>query len=104
MSIYPAPRPAGPRRTSRAGLYGVLLLLAFMALIVYRSFQVAGVRCEVCLEYGGRSQCRTVDGATRAEALSAATTNVCAFLSSGVTDSMACSRTPPTKAECVAAD
>ena len=104
MSIYQAPRPAGLRRTSRAGVYGVVLLLGFMAFIVYRSFQVGGVRCEVCIDYGGRSQCRTVDGGTREEALSAATTNVCAFLSSGVTDSMACSRTPPTKAECTAAD
>jgi hypothetical protein len=90
------------RRRLRAGILGLVALLAFMLLVVYASFQVSGVRCEVCITFDGRSQCRTVDGESRSEALMAATSNVCAFLASGVTDSMACSRTPPTKAECVA--
>jgi hypothetical protein len=102
MSTYSAPRAAAPRRKSKAGVYGLLALVAFMALIVWRSFQVGGVRCEVCITYEGRSQCRAVDGTSRQEALLAATQNVCAFLSSGVTDSMACARTPPTKEECTA--
>jgi hypothetical protein len=93
-----------PKRRSKTGLIGLLALFALMAWIVWRSFQVGGVRCEVCIDYGGRSQCRTVDGANRNEALSAATTNVCAYLSSGVTDSMACARTPPTKAECTSGE
>jgi hypothetical protein len=95
---------AGARRKSRTGLYGLMALFALMAFIVWRSFQVGGVRCEVCIDYNGRSQCRAVDGASREEALMAATQNVCAFLSSGVTDSMACTRTPPTKSECNAAE
>ena len=87
-------------RRGRAGVLGVVALLAFMGFVVYGSLNVGGVRCEVCITFKGRSQCRTVDGATEEEARMAATTNVCAFLSSGVTDSMACSRTPPTRAEC----
>jgi hypothetical protein len=83
---------------------GLVALFAFMAAVVWRSFQVGGVRCEVCITYNGRSQCRTVDGTDRREALGTATTNVCAFLSSGVTDSMACARTPPDKEECTAAE
>ncbi|TMA77953.1 MAG: hypothetical protein E6J72_15145 [Deltaproteobacteria bacterium] len=102
MSGYSAPGAAGTRRRSRVGMYGVVALLALMALIVWRSFQVGGVRCEVCIDYGGRSQCRAVDGTSREEAVTAATQNACAFLSSGVTDSMACARTPPTKQECTA--
>ncbi len=94
------PRPG----RGRIRLIGTLALFALMGFIVWRSFQVGGVRCEVCIEYGGRSQCRSVDGATREEVLMTATQNVCAFLSSGVTDSMACTRTPPTKAECTTAD
>ncbi len=92
------------RRRGRTGVIGLLALLALMAWVVWRSFQIGGVRCEVCIDYAGRSQCRSVDGSTRKEALEAATTNVCAFLSSGVTDSMACARTPPTKAECTTAE
>jgi len=88
------------RAGGRAGLLGLAALLAFMALVVYRSLHVAGVRCEVCITYNGRSQCRTVDGPTEDEARQAATTNACAHISSGVTDSMACGRTPPTRVEC----
>ena len=93
---------AASRTRGRTSLIGLLALLVLMAWIVWRSFQIGGVRCEVCITYGGGSQCRSVDGSSREEALQAATTNVCAFLSSGVTDSMACTRTPPTKAECTA--
>ncbi len=82
-------------------MLGLLALLVFMGVVVYGSLNIAGVRCEVCITYNGRAQCRTVDGVSEEEARMAATTNVCAFLSSGVTDSMACGRTPPTRAECV---
>jgi hypothetical protein len=88
------------RRPPRAGVLGLIALALFMLFVVYNSLQVSGVRCEVCISYAGRSQCRTVDGDSRQEALMAATNNVCAFLASGVTDTMACSRMPPTKAEC----
>ena len=100
----PAPRPARARRRSRLGWLALGGLLLFMALVVYRSFHIGGVRCEVCIEFRGRSQCRAVDGASREDAMMAATTNACAYLSSGVTDGMACSRTPPTRADCTAVE
>ena len=76
------------------------VLLVLGALIVYSSVGQGGVRCEVCLEFHGRDVCRAVDGANERDTRMAATTNACAFLASGVTDSMACERTPPRKAEC----
>jgi hypothetical protein len=88
------------RRRSTTGWIGLTALFLFMGYVVYRSLDVAGFRCEVCITYRGASQCRTVDGPTEEEARRSATTNVCAYLSSGVTDSMACSRTPPTKDAC----
>ena len=75
-------------------------ITALIALVVYSSFQVGGTRCEVCIQFLGAQDCRTVDGATEKEALRAAITNACAQLSSGVTDSLACERTRPTKATC----
>jgi hypothetical protein len=78
---------------------GVALVL-FMALVVYRSFYVAGFRCAVCIAFDGRSECRTVEGPTERDALMGATTNACALLSSGVTDTIACERTAPTSAKC----
>ena len=89
-----------PRRRSRLGLFALLGLALFMGVVVWGSLQIGGVRCEVCITYGGRQQCRTVDGQTRDEAMMAATNNACAFLAGGVTDGIACSRTPPDKEVC----
>jgi hypothetical protein len=77
---------------------GVLVVL--IAVVVYSTFQIGGVRCEVCIQFHGREVCRSVDGTTEAEALSAATTNACALLTSGVTNVLACERTPPRVSEC----
>jgi hypothetical protein len=77
-------------------------LILFMAFIIYRSFHVAGYQCAVCLSFRGQSVCRTVQGPTEHEARSGATTNACAFLASGVTDSLACERTAPAQVSCSA--
>jgi hypothetical protein len=77
-------------------------LFLFMGFVVYRSLHLQGVRCEVCITYNGLSQCRTVEGEHEEDVHQAALNNVCAYLSSGVTDSMACMRTPPTKSDCTA--
>ena len=85
----------------KATSWVALAVLAVLgALIVYSSLGQGGVRCEVCLEFRGRDVCRSVDGANEHDTRMAATTNACAFVASGVTDSMACERTPPRKAEC----
>ncbi len=88
------------RRRSVWLLTGVLAL--FMAFIIYRSLHISGYRCTVCLTFRGQAECRTVDGPTEHEARQAATTNACAFLASGVTDSLACERTAPSKVDCSA--
>jgi len=95
-------RSAAPRRKSAWLLAGGLIL--FMGFIVYRSLHIAGYRCAVCIDFRGQSACRTVEGPTEQEARNAATTNTCAYLAAGVTDSLACERTPPAKAECSAID
>ena len=91
---------ARERGVSRVGIFGGLLLAAVLGYVVVQSLRLEAAICEVCMEYRGRSQCRTVGGASEEEARTAAITNACAFLSSGVTDSMACQRTPPSSASC----
>ena len=78
----------------------LLALIAIIGTVVWSSFQVGGVRCEVCVEFAGRTACRAVEGADEQETQSAAITNACALVSSGVTDTMACQRATPKKAEC----
>ena len=91
---------------SHSGRTATSLVLAgcilFGAFIIYRSLHVASYRCSVCLTFRGAEACRTVEGPTESEARMGATTNACAYLAAGVTDSMACERTAPTKVDCTA--
>ncbi len=92
------------RSRKRSGWMLAGALILFMAFIVYRSLHVSGYRCSVCISFRGQDVCRTVDGPSEREARQAATTNVCAFLASGVTDSLACERTQPRRVDCAATD
>jgi hypothetical protein len=73
---------------------------AIIGFVVWSSLDVGAVRCEVCITFEGRQACRSVDAATEAEAHQGAVTNACALISSGVTQTMACERTTPTRIEC----
>jgi hypothetical protein len=79
-------------------------LFVFMGFVVWRTFHLQGVRCEVCITYNGLSQCRTVEGEREEDVHQAAVNNVCSYLANGVTDGMACMRTPPSRSECNAID
>jgi len=80
-------------------VWWVLISLAFLAgvviAVVRSTMSLAKYRVEVCIDYQGRQSCRTAAGSTEEFALRTATTNVCAQISSGVTDSMNCERTTP---------
>ena len=85
---------------SRVGLVGLVLIVAVIAFVLAGSFSAAEHSCDVCMEYRGRSQCRTVAAATVEMAREGAIQNACAFISGGVTDSMACHRVTPTSEMC----
>jgi len=68
----------------------------FVGLLVYSSLRLGAVAVEVCVEFKGRANCGTAAAPTEEEAIRTATDNACATISSGVTESIACSRTPPT--------
>jgi hypothetical protein len=87
-------------RRWKSTLATVAVLAPIAGFVVYSSFFVGEYECEVCIDFEGHSNCRTVKAATEAEALRGAIDNTCALLSSGVTDTMRCSRTEPSKASC----
>ncbi len=85
---------------SRTTLAAVAFALLLLGLIVYAMKGLGRQTCEVCIEYGGRTECRTAKGADRNEALRAATDNACSFLAQGMDESMRCSHTPPSRVKC----
>lgn len=79
--------------------WGILIALgavAFIGLLFYNSMSYGQYRVEVCMDFEGRQNCRTALGATEELALRSAVDLACATISSGMTNSMACSATRPT--------
>ena len=79
---------------------GLALFGIFVAVLVSALRQQADVECEVCVEYAGRSVCRTNLAADRQYAIQGATSAACAVLSSGVTAGIQCSNSPPKSLRC----
>lgn len=73
----------------------VLAGIAFVGALIYNTMSYGQYRVEVCMEFQGRTNCRTSLGKTEETALRTATENACATIASGMTESMACDRTPP---------
>ena len=83
--------------TSWVTFVGLALVIG---VVVYSSFRTGAIRCDVCVQFQGREACRSVDGNSEGEARQAAVNNTCAQLASGVTRTMACERTTPSREHC----
>ncbi len=79
---------------------GILFSAVFAAAVVYTTLSESQVECEVCMEFGGRSICRTVAAAERNQALAMAVSNACAIISDGVTAGIQCGQTRPRSVTC----
>ena len=86
-------------RASLIGLVFTLFTVLLIALAVRGSLQE---RCEVCVTFLGRTACREAVGATREEAVRTATDNACAFVASGMTQTVQCTTSPPDRVTCPA--
>ena len=78
-------------------LIGILFVAAVIVVLIYSTMNLAQQRVEVCMQFNGRVACRTAAGSTKDFALRTATSNACAQIASGVTDSTACERSEPVK-------
>jgi len=78
-------------------LIGIVFALLILAVLIYSSMNLAAYRVEVCMTFNGRTSCRTAAGAQKETAQRAAIENACAEIASGVTDSIACTNTEPSK-------
>ena len=78
-------------------IVGIVFVLAVLGVLVYSTMNLAQYRVEVCMVFNGRTQCRTASADTEEHALRTASSNACALISSGVTDTIACERGVPEK-------
>ena len=84
----------------RAVLIFAILAVLTIGVLIYQTIAQHRVVCEVCITFHGRTACREAAGPTREDAVRTATNNTCAFLASGMTDSVSCGGTPPTSVRC----
>lgn len=85
---------------AKAGLIGLIFGVAMVGLVLYLSLGFDQVRCEVCVEYKGRTECRTAAGADTETASRTARDNACAFLISSKTDAFLCGQETPKSVSC----
>ena len=95
--------PSGPLTLcamSRSTLYGLAAVLAVAALFFVMTTARAKVRCRVCVEFRGRTNCATAAGATEQAAREGAQTTACGPVASGMDEQIACGRSEPTSVQC----
>ena len=78
----------------------LLFVGGFLAFLVWDIASEGKYECEVCIQFGGRTDCQLGSAATRKEAIQAAQTPACQSLANGVTESFACAGTPPASVKC----
>ncbi|HVH66769.1 MAG TPA: hypothetical protein VM716_02800 [Gemmatimonadales bacterium] len=75
-------------------------MLAIAALFFFMTTARAKVRCSVCMEFRGRTNCAAAVGATEQAAREGAQTTACGPIASGMDQQIGCGRTPPTSVQC----
>ena len=81
-------------------VFPLVLGLLLLAYLVYSSLNLGGVSCEVCVEFAGRTQCRTAIGRTAPEATQTAKDNACYLVTSGRDELIPCTESPPLSIMC----
>jgi hypothetical protein len=85
---------------SRARLVTVLVIVGFLAFLLYATLEVQRVECTVTVAFQGEERTATASGASEESATEQAQTAACGPLVRGMDESIACSRRPPSARQC----
>lgn len=78
----------------------VVAVILFVGYLAYGSMRAVRAECELCVEFRGRTECRTGSGQTEDEARRAAQRAACAVMATGMDASIACQNQPVTNQRC----
>lgn len=83
---------------------GTVATLVFLALIGYISFSMiwtgSKYQCEICMEYNDGQACQEVEGMDKQDTIMTGISTACGALANGMTETIECQATPPTKKIC----
>ena len=72
-------------------------MLLVLGVIIYSSFNLAKYRLEVCVNFNGKTNCKTASAVSEEFAQQTATANACGEIAFGVTETVACEHSVPAK-------
>jgi hypothetical protein len=78
-------------------LAGIIFVLLVLGVIIYSSFNLAKYRLEVCVNFNGKTNCKTASAVSEEFAQQTATANACGEIAFGVTETVACQHSVPAK-------
>ena len=84
----------------RARNLTLLVLLGFVAFLLWSTLSSQRVECAVAVEFQGRHGSATASGASEEAAAREAQTAACGPIAAGMNDAIACSRLPPVSRTC----
>ncbi len=87
------------QRWGRMLAFAVVVVI-FVTYLVWGSLRAVQAECELCIEFRGRTECRTGSGETQQDAISAAQRAACAVMAAGMDESIACQNRPPQNLRC----
>lgn len=86
--------------TSRTRVTTALVIVAFIAFLLYSTLEVQRVECTVTVEFQGQRRTATASGANEESATEQAQTTACGPLVQGMDESIACGRRQPVAVQC----
>jgi hypothetical protein len=85
---------------SKFGVLTLVFVLAVAGMVFFGLRGVHATRCEVCITFNGRTECRTGQGRDRQHAIDSARTAACAVLAIGREENIKCTSSEPTQLSC----
>ena len=79
---------------------GLTIGIAFVAAVIWYALDVTSVRCEICVDYKGRSACSVSQAADLRMAEMQAHSGACSQVTGGVTETLECDRMAPSLRRC----
>ena len=86
--------------TSRTRMVTVVVVLGFVAYLLWSTLSAQRVECTVTVEFNGARRTATASAASESEALTQAQNVACGPITSGMNESIACSNRPPVSRQC----
>ena len=79
---------------------GIAIGVLFIGAVIWSAFSESAARCEVCVDYKGRSACSIASAADLAQAEAQAKSGACSQVTGGVTETLECAGIQPSLRRC----